>query len=875
MSPAARLRFLATPAILALLAGASPASEREQAEAPDPATRTKTPVPRAATAKAPAPPAAGALKLNDLEYLTMPGLDVMLAHDYYPEGHQGGVGFIQNGRRVATNGEVRLDRTPGQWQPVPKVGKRVVDRATGEISLRCEYPDESKNRKGFNPVEYPDLRFSYTVRVRPEGKAFRIVVDLEQPLPDEWIGRVGFNMELFPGLLFGKSFATETASGTFPRQANGPGRLDGAGRYEIAPLATGRRLVIAPETDAQRLTIVDETGGGLELIDGRGEHNNGWFVVRSLVARGKTKGAVSWLVTPNAIPGFIADPVVQVSQVGYHPVQQKWAIVELDARDAARRPVVVSRVTETGALETAMQATPADWGRFLRFHYLRLDFSPVQRPGTYVVSYGKVRSHPFRIAADVYARHVWQPTLEQFLPIQMCHMRVNEGYRVWHAACHLDDARMAPVSLNHFDGYLQGPSTLTRFAPGEPVPGLDKGGWHDAGDDDLRVESQAETMHGLALAYETFAVDYDDTTVDQASRVVEIHRPDGKPDVLQQIEHGALTVAGSYRALGRFYRGMIVPTLRQYTHLGEFSAQTDGIVFDPKTAPAKPPAIGTGLTGSPDDRWVFTEQNPRRELSAAAGLAASARALRGYDDALGAECLAIAKEVWDVTREDAVPQKPWEKERPSARIGLAVELLLATRDARYADYLKSQRDSIVKAIGQTGWVIGRALPAIADASFTAAVTDAVKAHRAEVEKLEGKTPYGVPYAPDVWGAGWGIQDFGMQQYFLHTAFPAVFPKEGMLHALDFVLGVHPGSNTASFVSGVGAYSVIHGYGFNRADWGYLPGGSVSGTALIRPDFPELLEWPFLWQQTEYVLGGGTTDYLFLALAADRLLNEKP
>jgi endoglucanase len=454
-------------------------------------------------------------------------------------------------------------------------------------------------------------------------------------------------------------------------------------------------------------------------------------------------------------------------------------------------------------------------------------------------------------------------------------VRVNEGYRVWHDACHLDDARMAPVDLTLFDGYAQGPSTLTRFAPGEPVPGLDKGGWHDAGDDDLRVESQADTMHGLALAYEAFHVDYDDTTIDEANRVVEIHRPDGKPDVLQQIEHGALTVVGSYRALGRFYRGMIVPTLRQYTHLGEFSSQTDGIVFDPKTARANPPAIGTGLPGSPDDRWVFTEQNPRRELSAAAGLAASARALRGYDDALASECLAIATEVWDVTKEDAVPARPWERNRPSARIGLAVELLLATNDARYAEYLKSQREAIVKSIGHTGWVVGRALAAVGDPAFTAAVTNAVRTYRAEVEKREAKTPYGVPYEPNIWGAGWGIQQFGMEQYFLHTAFPAVFPKEGMLHALDFVLGVHPGSNSASFVSGVGARSVTAGYGFNRADWGYIPGGSVSGTALIRPDYPELLEWPFLWQQTEYVLGGGTTDYLFLALAADRLLNQKP
>ena len=66
----------------------------------------------------------------------------------------------------------------------------------------------------------------------------------------------------------------------------------------------------------------------------------------------------------------------------------------------------------------------------------------------------------------VFQRHVWQPTLEYFLPAQMCHMRINEKYRLWHGACHLDDARMSPVSHNHFDGYLQGPSTLTKLSAG-------------------------------------------------------------------------------------------------------------------------------------------------------------------------------------------------------------------------------------------------------------------------------------------------------------------------------------------------------------------------------------------------------------------------
>jgi endoglucanase len=68
--------------------------------------------------------------------------------------------------------------------------------------------------------------------------------------------------------------------------------------------------------------------------------------------------------------------------------------------------------------------------------------------------------------------------------------------------------------------------------------------------------------------------------------------------------------------------------------------------------------------------------------------------------------------------------------------------------------------------------------------------------------------------------------------------------------------------------------VTMAYGLNRADSSYIPGGSVSGTALIRPDFPELLEWPFLWQQTEYVLGGGTTNYLLLALAADAMRENR-
>jgi endoglucanase len=583
------------------------------------------------------------LHLNEQEYLEMTGLNVMLAHDFYPESHQGGVGIIQNGLRVATNGDLRLEPTPGQWQPVPKVGPRVVDRAKQEISVRMEYPDETKNRKGFNPISYPNLKLAYNLKVIPEGKSFRIIVDLDQPLPAEWIGKVGFNFELFPGILFGKSYYADEQFGIFPRQANGPMYKDKDGETQIMPMAEGKRLTIVPESDRQRMTIETLKGDKLQLIDGRGKHNNGWFVVRSLVPAGATTNAIEWLITPNAIPDWRHEPVVQVSQVGYHPKQQKVANIEIDLKDERRLPVSLMRLTEKG-MEKALESTPKDWGKFLRYRYLQFDFTSVTRPGMYVVSYGNYQTEPFQISEDVYKRHVWQPTMEYFLPAQMCHMRINERYRVWHGACHMDDARMAPLDHNHFDGYLQGASALqTKYKSGEHVPGLDQGGWHDAGDFDLRIESQAETIHMLSWAYERFQVEYDNTTIDQKNKLVEIQLPDGKNDFLQQIEHGALPIVAGYKSLGRLYRGVICPTLRQYVLLGDAVNMTDNKVFTGETN-ADTPAVG--LPGSPDDRWVFTEENSYRELQTAAALAATSRTMRNFNPELSMECERIAKELY-------------------------------------------------------------------------------------------------------------------------------------------------------------------------------------------------------------------------------------
>ncbi|HLO59173.1 MAG TPA: glycoside hydrolase family 9 protein [Bacteroidales bacterium] len=799
------------------------------------------------------------LVLNDQNYFELPGLNVMVFEDIYPEGHQGGVGFIQHGVRVATNGDVRLELTPGQFQPIPKVGPRDINRDSNQISVKLWYPDTAINRKGFNPIFYPDLVLTYSIRVKAEEDYFRIYVDLDKPVPQEWLGKIGFNIELFPPALFGKTWMMDSASGFFPPQANGPEILDENNENQATPMAVGRKLTVAPESDKQRFSIESSTAD-IQLLDGRIRHTNGWFVVRSPIPAGVTKNAIVWTVKVNHLPGWKADPVVHVSQVGYHPNQQKTAVIELDNAEKSITSASLVKITEDGEKAVKM-AKPSKWGKFLRYQCVLFDFSDVKESGTYQVKYGDFKSNPFVISPTIYERHVWQPTLEVFLPVQMCHMKVTDAYRVWHGACHLDDAVMAPVDSVLFDGYAQGPSTLTKFKPGDRVPGLNRGGWHDAGDDDLRVESQAGSVQLLSMAWEEFKPELDATTINQAAREVKIHVPDGKPDILQQIEHGAITVLAGYESMGRVYRGIISPSLKQYTMVGDVSNQTDNLNYN---GSVKYNGSFESRAGIKDDRAVYTEENPGHEFDAIQGLAAAGRSLKGYDDKLAERCVKAAIGLWGQKRQ----LTSWQL---SSQINAAVELYLTTHSPEFRDFLLANTDSITKRISSVGWMVVRTVPDINDAVYTKKIEEALATLSKQIIEQGKETPYGVPYRPHIWGAGWNIQEFGVHQYYLAKYFPKLFSYDYMFNALNFVLGCHPGDNTASFASGVGSKSATMAYGYNRADYSYIPGGVVSGTALIRPDFAELKEFPFLWQQTEYVLGGGESNYLFLVLAADKVL----
>ena len=793
------------------------------------------------------------LNINDQDYLEKPGLSVLAFHNFYTTGHQGGIEIIQHGERIATNGFIRLRSADERRLPGPDRAKREVDRENQEI---------------VSSVNYEDFDLKYKVRIKPEGNGFKLVVDLEKPVPAAWENRLSFEMEVYPPLYYGKSFQIGETFGIIPRMGVRSVFKDEDGRIRPVNMGQGKVLTLAGE-DPLRKVVFEDLKGEIILTDNRESSKSGWIMVRSIIPSGVTEGALEWIIRPNVVDGWLRDPMIAVSQVGYHPGQAKQAVIELDRRSGKPGKARLLKVAGNEVREV-FTGSPKPWGGFLCYDYAVFDFSDVTEPGMYLVSYGDKCSNPFSIDPDVFRNGVWQPALEGYFPVQMCHIKVRDGSAIWHGACHLDDALQAPLDIEHVDGYRQYKEAETRYRPLTTVPYQNRGGWHDAGDDDLAAGSQAATTHFLVLANEICENQTDQTSVDFEGLSVEMRRPDGIPDFVQQIKHGAINLLSGYRAAGHSFAG-IIATREGRNITGDWASQTDQLFYDPRLKPEQKTLTHSGLM---DERWVFTNKDTGLEYQVAAALAASSRSLKGFDDALASECLETAKKAWDYEqshepvrqRNAYVPGNTKVQE-----IIATAELLYTTGEEKYASHMKNLLPEIGKNIRTAAWCVARVADRINDEDFNNSYMEMLKNYRIKLDSTLSQNPFGVPWRPAIWGIGWDIQEFALEHYYLVTRYPEIFDREIVLRVVNYVLGCHPGSST-SLASGVGAHSITNAFGVYRHLESYIPGGMVSGTALIRPDFPELRETtPFLWQQSEYVMPGAAS-YIFCVIAADRLLN---
>lgn len=815
------------------------------------------------------------LQLNDLGYFETQGLNVFVFSNEYNgmffDEKTAGIELIHHGVRTSTGGAIRLQHTPEQWDLIPKMLDRKVDKAnnTIEVSLR-----------------YEEFNFDSRFIVTPKGNGFDISVFLDKPVPEELEGRAGLNLEFLPSSYLEKNYLVDGQPGIFPRYPAGNTRIedgnkkiqqfgnhetfDNRGRNEFIvplPLATGKLVVLSPEDPERRVKI--QSDDEIMLFDGRNLAQNGWFIVRSVLPVKKTGKVLSWYVEPNAINKWIKEPMVGFSQVGYVPQEEKIAVIELDMKDKPEKVASLFKVTEQGEYKEVFKGKLTVWGKFLRYNYVKFDFSAVKEPGIYCIKYGNILTNTFPIGTKVYDE-IWHPTLDVFFPIQMDHMEVNEAYRTWHGVPFMDDCLQAPVNHQHFDGYKQGPTTETKYQPFERIPGMAVGGWFDAGDFDIQTDRHNAVVSSFVESWEAFEVDRDQTYVDQKTRYVDIHRPDGKPDVLQQIEHGVLNLVAQIENIGHPIRGIVVPNLHQYHHLGDASTETDNLLYNPNLKPFESDGISSGTM---DDRWAFTNRSSFLDYRTAAALAASSRAMKGYNDELSEKCLIYAKrllaeadEAIKIEPNDDSPTRLWGR---GSDIDALLQLYITTKDEKYSVRFQDKIWSLLDAsIERNMNAAMLALPHM-DNAYRAKIKEYVLKYKETIDKYNVDNPYGIPLVKSSWGGTSQVINWAITNYYIHKVFPEIIGTEYIYRGLNYIFGCHPYSNL-SFVNAVGTKSKKVAYGNNRADFTTIAGGIVPGLILLKPDYLENKDdWPFLWGENECIIDGGAW-FIFLGNAVNEI-----
>lgn len=809
------------------------------------------------------------LKLNEKGYFEKQGINVLVFSNSFDGGFNdeknSGIEIIQHGIRSIQGGAVRLNSTPEQWDLVPKMTFRNVNREKGiiEVGLR-----------------YEDYDFDSRIVVASEGETIEISVWLDRPVPEELIGKAGLNLEFLPSRYWLKTYLMDGRLNRFPRYASSrtvtrpnsekPKQFKnfktyddrGTGRFiDPLPIETGHSIIMAMD-DPERMISINSSDSELELYDGRMLAQNGWFVLRSVLPQNKTGKVVSWTVRPNAISGWIRKPNIGFCQVGYIPEQPKVSVIELDKNDTPKDVATLMRINENGTVSKAYEGKIKPWGNYFKYNYVKFDFSEVRTPGIYYIQYDTIKTNNFIIDSNVYDK-ITDATTDVWVPIHMNHMYVNEAYRVWHGEPFKEGYLQAPPS-DHFDLHYQGPTTDTKYKPLELIPGLNVGGFFDAGDFDIETGSNINVVENFIRTWELFKPLRDETFISEEQRYVDLHRPDGKPDILQYIEHGTLNLVAQAEQIGHMASTLSNSVLDNYHHLGDAASITDGLHYDPSLKPYEVSADGK-RSGTPDDMWAFTTRNPELDMRAATMFAAAAHALEGYNDSLASRALKQSKRLMQEA-EELMKSSGESKYSNKKKYGFAatnLQLYVATHDRKYLNvFMNEIRVELDRNLEFSIQIALDAIPYM-DEAYREKLKPYVEKFAKYVAGFDKQNPYGVPIGLGNWAGSNQVLSFGTAVCFAHYYYPEIVKKDEVYRAANWMFGCHPYHNY-SFVAAVGAARPkMVFYGNNRADFSFIPGNVAPGLLFRKPDhFENFDDWPFLWGQNEGTIAGNTQYIIF-------------
>ncbi|MDH6305304.1 hypothetical protein M2459_002404 [Parabacteroides sp. PF5-5] len=215
------------------------------------------------------------LVLNDSSYFEAPGLNVMVfSHSYdamSDDSQMVGIEIVHHGLRTVTNGDVRLNPIPGQWDLHSTLIERKVERENNLIIAQ---------------LKYDTPHFIYQIQVRLGDGGIYVSVWTDQPVPDDLVGVAGLNIE-FTSTLYSQYSDDKTI-------------VMKTDELEPSPIVVGKKFDIAPD-DAKRHITVSSTEQDLLLYDGRNEDQSACFVLRSLLPAEKSGKILEWFITVGTV----------------------------------------------------------------------------------------------------------------------------------------------------------------------------------------------------------------------------------------------------------------------------------------------------------------------------------------------------------------------------------------------------------------------------------------------------------------------------------------------------------------------------------------------------------------------------------------------
>jgi hypothetical protein len=444
----------------------------------------------------------------------------------------------------------------------------------------------------------------------------------------------------------------------------------------------------------------------------------------------------------------------------------------------------------------------------------------------------------------VFEDKLWEPALDYALPFQMCHAEVNLGQGIpGHLRCHMDDAIRVPAGFPGVDGFVSYECEGTPYKAGDHVP-CAKGGWHDAGDCDLNIYAQGFSVYVLALAREEFGIERDAGTLDSRAQTFTAGRPDGVPDVLEQVEWGTEWLLSMLQPDGRSYVGCSVQP-QKYGRGGRWDEETDN-------------TIGTG-----DERQLYVDYHSELQLMQATALSAASRVLSRARPELAQQCLAAARKAFEYFRTHKEVYRrtvyfyPSTKGRDGAVAVALAELYMTTGAPAYLQQLEAMADVIGKldlgypskenSTASSFWyappVLARLSARLAEGNLKAAcLSTCRRAADFQADRLGGR-PWAGHYT-----------DFGkcgnngvmlcraFDAYWLSKAVPDRLSMSKVVQPMLWLYGLHPLSHV-TFVSGIGypGPEHIHSgqlFAVCKPEGGTVPGSVVPGMTAMHPYVPD-------------------------------------